>query len=65
MSTTVLYMSMSLDGFVAGSNEGSDMASATGDTASVFTCNAGTPLGGMRRPCDLFGLSSFGAVRSG
>ena len=33
MSATVLYMSMSLDGFIAGPNEGPTTGSATAGTA--------------------------------
>lgn len=38
MSATVLYMYVSLDGFVAGPNEGPDKGSATAGTA----CTSGT-----------------------
>ena len=38
MSATVLYMSMSLDGFVAGPNEGPGKGSVTAGTA----CTSGT-----------------------
>ncbi len=35
MSATVLYMSISLDGFIAGPNQGPDTASVTAGTACM------------------------------
>ena len=46
MSKAVLYMSMSLDGFIAGPNEGLDNGLGDGGTA----CTSGCLSSALRRP---------------